>query len=279
MRRRSARTTNAASKGTGKGHKTADIHECNWAEGRKTDATCSEICASPGDLFEHVSQEHVSRGPKGFFCKWSECGNRRKVVYITLDSLQKHLKTHIYEDTDHGSTLEDFDDEPSDKSEHDSECDDDDDEEEEEDEEEISPKKEATAASKKRKTKSPVKSKAKIQKVDGAAAKNNKSAASDKSKPSAAAFDPSGFFYRFSCEWNVDASLYGMDTSISRYVKCKRKFKKYPEALDHLCNHHIEKLAAQDDPIFKCSWENCKIEEFSDVDDLKEHVKSHAKGE
>lgn len=154
--------------------------------------------------------------------------------------------------------------------------DEDEDDEDEEEEEEYSSKRKG--ASKKRKTTSTIQGKAKIQKVD-IEAKNKNGDSSDKSKPTAAAFDPSGFFYRFMCQWNVDASLYGMDTSVSRYVKCKRKFKKYPDALDHLRNHHIQKLAAQDNPAFKCTWENCNSEEFPDADDLKEHVVVHAKGE
>lgn len=154
---------------------------------------------------------------------------------------------------------------------------DEEDDDDEEDEEEIDDQ--ATSASKKRKANVTAKGKAKIQKVDTGAAKKNNTASADKSKPSAASFDPSGFFYRYSCEWNVDASLYGMDTSISRYVKCKRKFKKYPEALDHLRNHHVEKLSQQEDPSFKCSWENCDFEECADADELKEHVAVHAKGE
>lgn len=73
---------------TGTGSKQSEIYECNWSESRKPTMTCSEVCPSSDDLFEHVSQEHVSRGPKGFFCKWSECVTRRSVVFITLESLQ-----------------------------------------------------------------------------------------------------------------------------------------------------------------------------------------------
>lgn len=89
--------------------------------------------------------------------------------------------------------------------------------------------------------------------------------------------DTSSFFYKFICEWYASAAQYGVASVMSKPIKCKRKFNNLKEAIDHLQTHHIGKLVQNDEP-FKCSWQDCGCEEFSDEESIKEHVVCHAKG-
>lgn len=90
--------------------------------------------------------------------------------------------------------------------------------------------------------------------------------------------DASSFFYKFTCEWYASAAQYGVDSVMSKPIKCKRKFNVLTESIDHLQTHHIRKLVNNDEPL-RCAWQDCDSGEFSDEEGIKDHVVCHAKGD
>lgn len=107
--------------------------------------------------------------------------------------------------------------------------------------------------------------------------KSNITSDKPNSTPTIKLTDTSSFFYKFVCEWYASAAQYGVDSALSKPIKCKRKFNNLKEAIDHLQMHHIGKLISNDEP-FRCAWQDCDSGEFSDEEGIKEHVVYHAKG-